>query len=73
MASGFPVLVLREDLDGEDGILTDGGLEEGEELFGYGALGNVGDSHGCCDSLLHGHEQKPRTEIEVVGGGFYGF
>lgn len=47
VASGFPVLVLREDLDGEDGIVGDGVLEVGEKLIGYGALGNVVHPHSC--------------------------
>lgn len=40
-AARFPVLPLGEDFDGEDGVGAQFGLEEGQEVLGYGGFGNV--------------------------------
>lgn len=40
-AAGFPVLAVGGDVDGEDGVGAEVGLEEGEEVGGYGGLGDV--------------------------------
>lgn len=40
-AAGLPVLAVSGDVDGEDGVGAEAGLEEGEEVGGYGGLGDV--------------------------------
>lgn len=40
-ASGLPVLALRSDFDGEDGVRAELGLQEGQELVGCSCIGYV--------------------------------
>ena len=42
MASGLPVVTLREDFDGVEGVWSEEGLEECLEVFGYGYGWDVG-------------------------------
>lgn len=46
VAAGLPVLVVADDLDGEDGVGAESGLEEVEKLGGGDGAGDVGDSDG---------------------------
>ena len=52
-AARFPVLPLGGDLYGEDGVAAESGLEEGQEVVGYGGMWDVGET--SCGSLRRGH------------------